>query len=37
MGYFGGPECPIYPTVFEIIITPNGNNINLEAKGRANY
>jgi hypothetical protein len=37
MGYFGGPDCPIYPTVFEIIITPNGNNINLEAKGRANY
>jgi len=37
MGYFGGPDCPIYPTVFEIIISPNGNNINLEAKGRANY
>lgn len=37
MGYFGGPDCPIYPTVYEIIITPNGNNINLEAKGRANY
>jgi hypothetical protein len=37
MGYFGGTDCPIYPTVYEIIITPNGNNINLEAKGRANY
>jgi hypothetical protein len=37
MGYFGGPDCPIYPTVFEIIITPDGNNINLQAKGRANY
>jgi hypothetical protein len=37
MGYFGGPDCPIYPTVFEMIITPNGNNVNIEAKGRANY
>jgi len=37
MGYFGGPDCPIYPTVFEITITPNGSNINLEAKARANY
>lgn len=37
MGYFGGPDCPIYPTVFSIIITPTGNNIDLQAKGRANY
>ncbi|TAK57761.1 MAG: hypothetical protein EPO24_09515 [Bacteroidetes bacterium] len=37
MGYFGGPDCPIYPTVFEIHITPSGNTINLQAKGRANY
>jgi hypothetical protein len=37
MGYFGGPDCPIYPVVYEIIISPNGNNINLQAKGRANY
>lgn len=37
MGYFGGPDCPIYPTVFEILIEPNGNNINLKAKARANY
>lgn len=37
MGYFGGPDCPIYPTVFEIIIEPAGNNINLKAKARANY
>ncbi|MDI6803915.1 MAG: pectinesterase family protein [Bacteroidota bacterium] len=37
MGYFGGPDCPIYPVVTEIIITPGGNTINLQAKGRANY
>jgi hypothetical protein len=37
MGYFGGPDCPIYPTVFEILISPSGNTVNLTAKGRANY
>jgi hypothetical protein len=37
MGYFGGPDCPIYPVVYEIQITPNGSNLNLQAKGRANY
>jgi len=37
MGYFGGIDCPIYPVVTEIIITPGGNTINLQAKGRANY
>jgi hypothetical protein len=37
MGYFGGPDCPIYPVVVQILIEPNGNNINLHAKARANY
>ncbi len=39
MGYFGGPDCPIYPTVFEILLrsTGNPNTVNLTAKGRANY
>ena len=37
MGYFGGPDCPIYPTVFEITISPNGATIDLHAKARANY
>jgi hypothetical protein len=37
MGYFGGPDCPIYPVVTEITISPNGNNVNMTAKGRANY
>jgi hypothetical protein len=37
MGYFGGPDCPIYPTVYEITISPNGATIDLHAKARANY
>lgn len=37
MGYFGGPDCPIYPVVFEVLIEPSGSTINLKAKGRANY
>lgn len=37
MGYFGGPDCPIYPVIYEIKITPSGTSINLQAKGRANY
>jgi hypothetical protein len=37
MGYFGGPDCPIYPVVTQIIISPGGNTINLSAKARANY
>jgi hypothetical protein len=37
MGYFGGPDCPIFPVVYEMTITPNGNNINVQAKARANY
>jgi hypothetical protein len=37
MGYFGGPDCPIYPVVLQIIISPSGNTIDLSAKARANY
>jgi hypothetical protein len=37
MGYFGGPDCPIYPVVYEMTVSPNGNNINVQAKARANY
>jgi hypothetical protein len=37
MGYFGGPDCPIFPVVYQMTITPNGNNINVQAKARANY
>ncbi|MFH1120848.1 MAG: pectinesterase family protein [Bacteroidota bacterium] len=37
IGYYGGPDCPIYPVVYEIQITPNGSTIDLQAKGRANY
>jgi len=37
MGYFGGPDCPIFPVVYEMTVSPNGTNINVQAKARANY
>jgi hypothetical protein len=37
MGYFGGPDCPIYPVVSEMTIQPDGTNFKITAKGRANY
>jgi hypothetical protein len=37
MGYFGGPDCPIYPVVTEMTVQPDGGNIKITAKGRANY
>ncbi|MBN1339048.1 MAG: hypothetical protein JXA03_06985 [Bacteroidales bacterium] len=37
MGYFGGPDAPICPVVYEITTSPNGNNIDIQAKARANY
>lgn len=37
MGYFGGPDCPIFPVVYQMTVSPNGNNINIQAKARANY
>lgn len=37
MGYFGGPYAPIYPVVYEMTTTPNGSNLNVQSKARANY
>jgi len=37
IGYFGGPDCPIFPVVYQMTISPNGSNINVQAKARANY
>ena len=38
MGYFGGPDCPIYPVVTELQITPlPGGGVQVEATGVANY
>ncbi|MEI7982622.1 MAG: right-handed parallel beta-helix repeat-containing protein [Bacteroidota bacterium] len=37
MGYFGGPDCPIFPVVYQMTVSPNGNNVNVQAKARANY
>ncbi len=38
MGYFGGPNCPIYPVVTSIKLIPLENGgVRVEATGRANY
>lgn len=38
MGYFGGPDCPIYPVVTNIKIVPQTDgSIKIEATGVANY
>jgi len=38
MGYFGGPDCPIYPVVTDIQITPlPGGGVEVQATGKANY
>ena len=38
MGYFGGPDCPIYPVVTNITITPlSGGGVQVQATGVANY
>lgn len=38
MGYFGGPDCPIYPVVTNVKIIPQTDgSIKIEATGVANY
>jgi len=37
MGYFGGPDCPIFPIVTEISLTPTGTTVQIKATARANY
>lgn len=38
MGYFGGPDCPIYPIVKTVKIIPQADgSIKIEATGVANY
>lgn len=38
MGYFGGSDCPIYPVVTKIVITPAGNGqVQIQATAQANY
>jgi len=37
MGYFGGPDCPIFPVAYQIFGAPAGNNTDIQAKVRANY
>jgi hypothetical protein len=38
MGYFGGPDCSIFPVVTEVKIIQSGSNgVQIQAKARANY
>jgi hypothetical protein len=37
MGYFGGPDAPIYPVVINIRISPEGNGVRIKATGKANW
>jgi hypothetical protein len=37
MGYFGGPDEPIYPVVIEVDVNLIESGLQIRAKGRANY
>lgn len=37
MGYFGGPDCPIFPVVYNVSPVPNNGKINIKANAKANY
>jgi hypothetical protein len=38
MGYFGGPDCPIYPVVKSITLIPQSDgSVKIQATGVANY
>ena len=38
MGYFGGPDCPVYPVVKSITLIPQPDgSVKIQATGTANY
>jgi hypothetical protein len=37
MGYFGGPDCPIYPVVVSMRVIATTGGVQIQATGRANY
>jgi hypothetical protein len=37
MGYFGGPDCPVFPVVNSMLMQINGSNIQIQVKGKSNY
>jgi hypothetical protein len=37
MGYFGGPDCPVFPIVSSMTMTVNGSTVQINVTGRANY
>jgi parallel beta-helix repeat protein len=36
-GYFGGPECPVFPIVKVMNMSVNGGNVTIDVTGKANY
>jgi hypothetical protein len=37
MGYFGGPECPVFPIVKVMKMNVDGGNVTIDVTGKANY
>lgn len=37
MGYFGGPDCPVFPVVHSMVMEKEGSNVKIKVKARANY
>jgi len=37
MGYFGGPDCPVFPVVNKMLMQMNGSNVQIMVTGKANY
>lgn len=37
MGYFGGPDCPVFPIVKDMTMSISGGNVQISVTGKANY
>jgi hypothetical protein len=37
MGYFGGPDCPVFPIVRAMTMTKNGTTTTITVRAKANY
>jgi hypothetical protein len=37
MGYFGGPDCPVFPVVNKMVMQMDGGNVQIQVTGKANY
>lgn len=37
MGYFGGPDCPVFPIVKDMTMSISGGTVQISVTGKANY